>query len=102
MDFYIVLARPGFRVNKKKRSFAKIGNKHKISKEEAQKWFDLAACVPSSRALARFFFFFLCVRMLACVFACLAVVYIASPDPIFAAIAVLRFKTKFGGTIRTD
>jgi len=39
MDFYIVLARPGFRVAKKKRGYGKIGNKHKISKEAAQAWF---------------------------------------------------------------
>jgi large subunit ribosomal protein L11e len=38
MDIYCVLDRPGFRVNKKKRSMARIGNKHKITKDEAQKW----------------------------------------------------------------
>jgi len=39
MDFYIVLARPGFRVAKKKRGYGKIGNKHIINKEAAQAWF---------------------------------------------------------------
>lgn len=39
MDFYVVLARPGFRVARKKHSHGRIGNKHKISKDEAQKWF---------------------------------------------------------------
>jgi len=39
MDFYIVLARPGFRVAKKKRGYGKIGNKHRIGKEAAQTWF---------------------------------------------------------------
>jgi len=39
MDFYVVLARPGFRVNKKKRGYARIGLKHRITKEAAQAWF---------------------------------------------------------------
>merc|ERR1712170_221787 len=39
MDFYIVLCRPGFNIAKKKRGRAKIGLHHKITKEEAQKWF---------------------------------------------------------------
>jgi len=39
MDFYVVLARPGFRVAKKKRNAARIGVKHLISKEAAKKWF---------------------------------------------------------------
>jgi len=39
MDFYVVLARPGFRISKKKRRRAKIGLHHRISKKDAQKWF---------------------------------------------------------------
>jgi len=39
MDIFVVLARPGFRVNKKKRGNARIGTSHKITKEDAQKWF---------------------------------------------------------------
>lgn len=39
MDFYVVLSRPGLRVQKRKRSRSKLGNKQKISKEDAQKWF---------------------------------------------------------------
>jgi len=39
MDFYVVLSRPGFRVAKKKRSNGRIGVHHRISKEDAQKWF---------------------------------------------------------------
>jgi len=39
MDFYVVLNRPGFRVNRKKRGNSKIGTQHLISKEDAQKWF---------------------------------------------------------------
>merc|ERR1711935_529574 len=39
MDFYIVLCRPGFRVSKKKRGRARIGNRQKITREDAQKWF---------------------------------------------------------------
>jgi large subunit ribosomal protein L11e len=39
MDFYIVLSRPGVRVMKRKRANSKMGNKQRISKEEAKKWF---------------------------------------------------------------
>jgi len=39
MDLYIVLARPGFRVAKRKHARNRIGNKQKITKEDAQKWF---------------------------------------------------------------
>jgi len=39
MDFYIVLARPGFRVSKKKKRGGRIGNKHLITKDAAQTWF---------------------------------------------------------------
>ena len=39
MDFFVVLKRPGFRVSKRKHCRSKIGNSHKISKEEAQEWF---------------------------------------------------------------
>ena len=40
MDFFIVLARPGFRVSKKKRRPGRVGNHHKITREEAVKWFE--------------------------------------------------------------
>lgn len=39
MDFFIVLSRPGYRVNRKKRGCAAIGTTHLITKEIAQKWF---------------------------------------------------------------
>ena len=39
MDFYVVLKRPGLRVNKRKRASRKIGNAQRISKEDAQEWF---------------------------------------------------------------
>merc|ERR1712086_991637 len=39
MDFYVVLTRPGFRVAKKKRGRSKIGINHKITKDDAKKWF---------------------------------------------------------------
>jgi large subunit ribosomal protein L11e len=39
MDFYVVLSRPGLRVSHKKRAQARLGNKQKVSKEDAQKWF---------------------------------------------------------------
>ena len=39
MDFYIVLGRPGFRVAYRKRKMGKIGTDHKVTKDEAMKWF---------------------------------------------------------------
>ncbi|CDW79023.1 ribosomal protein 11a 60s large ribosomal subunit [Stylonychia lemnae] len=39
MDFYIVLARPGKRVQRRKLKNSSFGNFQKISKEEAKQWF---------------------------------------------------------------
>merc|ERR1712095_33115 len=39
MDFYIVLARPGFNINQRRRRKSSIGHKHKITKDESMKWF---------------------------------------------------------------
>jgi len=39
MDFFVVLSRPGFRVAKKKRARARIGVQHRITKDDAKKWF---------------------------------------------------------------
>jgi large subunit ribosomal protein L11e len=38
MDFYVVLARPGFRVSRKKAKKGRVGNAHRISTEEAKQW----------------------------------------------------------------
>ena len=40
MDFYAVLKRPGYRVASRKHTQARIGNAHKIGKEDAQAWYD--------------------------------------------------------------
>eukprot|EP01029_Cantina_marsupialis_P020268 TRINITY_DN474_c0_g1_i1.p1 TRINITY_DN474_c0_g1~~TRINITY_DN474_c0_g1_i1.p1 ORF type:complete len:171 (+),score=28.18 TRINITY_DN474_c0_g1_i1:88-600(+) len=39
MDFFVVLARPGKRITKRKRCRSKIGYSHMLQKEEAQNWF---------------------------------------------------------------
>ena len=39
MDFYVVLARPGYRVSRRKRLNAKIGTKHILKKQDAINWF---------------------------------------------------------------
>ena len=39
MDFYVVLTRPGYRVAYRKRRKSRIGSKHRVTKEEAMKWF---------------------------------------------------------------
>jgi len=38
MDVCVTLERPGYRVKKRKMRKAKIGRKHRITKEEAQQW----------------------------------------------------------------
>jgi len=40
MDFYVVLARPGFRVARRHRAVGKIGLKQKITKADTIKWFE--------------------------------------------------------------
>ena len=39
MDFYVVMGRPGFRVNRRKKCRRHVGRKHKITKMETMKWF---------------------------------------------------------------
>jgi len=39
MDLYVQLARPGYRVSNRRKRTAPIGNNHRVSKQEAMKWF---------------------------------------------------------------
>merc|ERR1711910_32494 len=39
MDFYVVLARPGYNVAYRRRKKSRVGFGHKITKSDAQKWF---------------------------------------------------------------
>merc|ERR1712038_2213519 len=39
MDFYVVLARPGFNVAYRRRKKSRVGYRHKITKQDAMKWF---------------------------------------------------------------
>lgn len=39
MDFYVILGRPGARVARRKHATGRVGASHKVTKEEAQKWF---------------------------------------------------------------
>ena len=39
MDFYVCLERKGFRVARRRRCKARVGAPHRISKEDAIKWF---------------------------------------------------------------
>ena len=47
MDFYIVLTRPGYRVAYRKRKQGKVGAQHRVTKEEAMKWFQQKVCYLS-------------------------------------------------------
>ncbi|KAL3151364.1 60S ribosomal protein L11 [Trebouxia sp. C0009 RCD-2024] len=39
MDFYVVLERPGYRVGRRRRAVSTVGIQHKVTKEDAMKWF---------------------------------------------------------------
>jgi len=39
MDFYVVLSRPGLRITQRKRARSHLGNKQRVSREDAKKWF---------------------------------------------------------------
>ena len=41
MDFYVCLSRPGMRIAKRKRCRARVGKKQRITKKEAQDWFEV-------------------------------------------------------------
>jgi len=40
MDFYVVLARPGYRVCKRKRKNASVGGTHRVTRDDSKKWFE--------------------------------------------------------------
>ena len=39
MDFYVVLERPGYRVSRRRRTANRVGAPHRVTKEDAIKWF---------------------------------------------------------------
>jgi large subunit ribosomal protein L11e len=39
MDFYVVLARPGMRIARRKRAVGRVGPQHLITKDDAMHWF---------------------------------------------------------------
>merc|ERR1712209_59161 len=39
MDFYVVLKRPGYRVTQRRRMKSKMGKQHKLTANDAMKWF---------------------------------------------------------------
>nr|AAY55009.1 IP06777p [Drosophila melanogaster] len=39
LDFYVVLGRPGYNVNHRKRKSGTVGFQHRLTKEDAMKWF---------------------------------------------------------------
>ncbi|VFQ72927.1 unnamed protein product [Cuscuta campestris] len=41
MDFYVVLERPGFRVARRRRCKSRVGIQHRVTKEDAMKWFQV-------------------------------------------------------------
>merc|ERR1711982_140821 len=41
MDFYVVLGRPGMNVRHRKRKTGRIGHPHKLTKDDAMKWFQI-------------------------------------------------------------
>ena len=41
MDFYVVLERPGYGVGRRRRCKSRIGIQHRVTKEDAMKWFQV-------------------------------------------------------------
>ncbi|KAJ4823169.1 hypothetical protein Tsubulata_019222 [Turnera subulata] len=41
MDFYVVLERPGYRVGRRRRCRSRVGIQHRVTKEDAMKWFQV-------------------------------------------------------------
>ncbi|GFP83875.1 60S ribosomal protein l11-2 [Phtheirospermum japonicum] len=41
MDFYVVLERPGYRVGRHRRCKSRVGIQHRVTKEDAMKWFQV-------------------------------------------------------------
>lgn len=41
MDFYVVLERPGYRVGRRRRCKSRVGIQHRVTKEDAMKWFQV-------------------------------------------------------------
>ena len=39
MDFYVVLDRAGYRVAKRRQRLSRVGVQHKVTKDDAIKWF---------------------------------------------------------------
>ena len=40
MDFYVVMARPGGRIAKRKRCRSRVGVNQRVTKEDSMKWFE--------------------------------------------------------------
>jgi hypothetical protein len=47
LDFYVVLERPGYRVKRRRKCKSKVGAQHRLTKEDAIKWFQ-QKCVHES------------------------------------------------------
>ncbi|PHU07659.1 60S ribosomal protein L11 [Capsicum chinense] len=47
MDFYVVLERPGYRVARRRRCKSRVGIQHRVTKEDAMKWFQFNAASAS-------------------------------------------------------
>ncbi|RWW04177.1 hypothetical protein GW17_00032616 [Ensete ventricosum] len=41
MDFFVVLERPGYRVARRRRCKSRVGIQHRVTKEDAMKWFQV-------------------------------------------------------------
>jgi len=41
MDFFVVLERPGYRIGRRKRAQSRVGIQHRVTKDDAMKWFQV-------------------------------------------------------------
>lgn len=59
MDFYVVLARPGYNIAYRRRKKSRVGFKHRLTKADAQKWFQQKVREKSSFQAQHYFGFVL-------------------------------------------
>jgi hypothetical protein len=50
MDFFVVLGRPGLRVGRRKHQRGRVGRPHRLTKEDAMKWFQADRIHPNEQA----------------------------------------------------